>query len=338
MATLKKNTLESQNAFFEKIKSSLAPNISLANDLSDILEVSTDGAYRRLRGETELTMTEFLKLCKHYRLSPESLSISNSNVVSFNYNVLSRNEKNFEQYLGTILNDLVQVSKIPNSQITFTAEDTPIFHYFNYPNLTAFKLFYWNKAIVNVPSLEGKKFHTDYISNELKDTAKKIFETYVHINSVEIWSEHTIVSVLKQIQFFWESGNFKSKEDALQVCDELHQMLNYVEKAAELNSKYLRSESNLANEGNFTMYHSDVMIGNNVIYVKAGEMKKVYMSYNTFNSMSTTNNGFCQEIEEWIKNLTRKSVLVSGVSEKHRFQFFNEIYTQLDALQKKITH
>lgn len=338
MATPKSNTIEMQNAFFEKIKSSLPKNISLVNDMSDLLEVSTDGSYRRLRGETELTMNEFLKLCKHYRISPESVSISNSNVVSFNYNVLARNEKNFEQYLNAILNDLLQVSKIPNSQIIFTAEDTPIFHYFNYPNLTAFKLFYWNKAIVNVPSLEGKKFHTDYTSKELKETAKKIFETYVQINSVEIWSEHTIVSVIKQIQFFWESGNFQSKEDALLVCDELNQMLNYVENAAEMGSKFLLSKDNLANEGNFTMYHSDVMIGNNVIYVKAGDIKKVYMSYNTFNSMSTSNNGFCQEIEEWIKNLTRKSVLVSGVSEKHRFQFFKEIYTQLDAVKKKISH
>ena len=63
-----------QVTFFEKLKQSVPQNISLASEIADVLEISADGAYRRMRGESVLSMDELVKLCRHYKIFPEAIA------------------------------------------------------------------------------------------------------------------------------------------------------------------------------------------------------------------------------------------------------------------------
>ena len=58
-----------QVKFFENLKLSVPKNISISNDIAEVLEISQDGAYRRMRGESVLSMDEMVKLCRHYRIN-----------------------------------------------------------------------------------------------------------------------------------------------------------------------------------------------------------------------------------------------------------------------------
>lgn len=157
---------------------------------------------------------------------------------------------------------------------------------------------------------------------------KQIYDTYVTIPSVEVWTEETVSSLLKQIQFYWEAGLFKNKEDALIVCEQVSAMLSNIEKQAAASSK--------KQENNFTLYNSELMIGNNTILVTMNTIRASYLSYHSFNSMITTNVNFCNETHGWLKNLIRKSALLSGVSEKQRYQFFHKKQELVQKLKKHI--
>jgi len=52
---------ELQQIFFNHLKSALPAHVSIADELCDLLGISADSAYRRLRGEKPLTLYE-LKL------------------------------------------------------------------------------------------------------------------------------------------------------------------------------------------------------------------------------------------------------------------------------------
>ncbi len=41
--------------------------------------------------------------------------------------------------------------------------------------------------------------------------------------------------------------------------------------------------------------------------------------------------------EKWMNNLIKQANLISGVAEKHRFQFFQKIYCQQDGLVGEIS-
>jgi len=62
-----------QKELFSRIKETLPSNISFVHEISESLEISYDSAYRRIRGEKELSLTELLRLCSKYAISVDSL-------------------------------------------------------------------------------------------------------------------------------------------------------------------------------------------------------------------------------------------------------------------------
>ncbi len=335
----KKQEESAQIVLMQRIKSALPSNISLVDELADLLKVSNDSAYRRIRGETALSIEEIASICKHFRISFDSfINSSNDRFVNFTYHQLSSHSNSFREYLQNIKNNLELMMKFPEEQrqIIFAAEDIPVFHHFAYSELTAFKIFYWNKSILSAPGFEDKKFEAIHIDKALLDLSKDIYELYAKVPSIEIWSDDTVNSTIKQIEFYWDSGAFKTKKDALLICEEVDLMLTRICKQAELNVKMDIHHKPASSQNNYALYHSDVMIGNNCVLASMGNMQETYISYHTFNSMFTNNANYCAETDLWLKNLIRKSNLISGVAEKQRYRYFKIIDEHLKKLISKI--
>ncbi len=318
--------------FFAKIKEQLPPTTSLADEISDVIDLSIDSVYRRLRGETALTINEIHTLCNHFQISFDSLTDSFEKI-SFFYGKMS-DSQGFNSYLTDIMNDMLVVAKGKKKKIIYAAIDIPIFHHFNFPILSAFKMFYWMKAVVNVDYLATKKFDISIASTEFAEIGKKIFEIYSNIPSVEIWTHETVNSLVKQIEFYWDSGNFSTQEDALAVCSQAKEQLSLIEKQAEAGNKVLNTLDN--ENSSFTLYNSDIEIGNNCIYTQSGSNERLYLSVHTFNKIVTNNQVFIDDSLKWLDNLMKKSNLISGVSQINRYKFFKAAQEKLDILIKKI--
>lgn len=313
---------EIQQRFFNKIKQIVPPNYALADELADVLNISKDSVYRRLRGETALSLEEVLVICQHYRITFESLA--NPDAVTFEFKQLNPDLDSFHQYLQRLLLDLKRIKSFENGELLFAAEDIPVFHHFNHPLLTAFKMFYWMRSIMNVPELEGERFLPGALTDDLLATAKEIYETYIQIPSVEIWTDETSSSTLKQIEYYWEAGLFQDTETAIAVCDDFIAELQHLQRLCERGNKH---------GAPFRFYLNDIMIGNNCILIKAGHSKYTYLSHHSFNFMLTTDFNFSNQTEIWLDGMMQKSMLISGVSEKHRNRFFMQQIQRVNALK-----
>ena len=328
---MSKNKL--QQEFLLKIKETMPENVSFIDEIAETLEISNDSAYRRLRGETALTINEVSKLCTTYNISFDMFTQNNENI-SFTYSTL-HNANEFVQYLQAILSDMKQIEKSDNNKIIYAAVDIPIFHHFNFPELSAFKMYYWMKAVVGVEEFNNKKFSTEIINEDIANIGKEIYKTYTNIPSIEIWTTETINSLIKQIEFFWESGNFLTNKDALVICKQAKQEIVLLEKQAEVSNKLMDDIS--CEKSKFTLYYSDIEIGNNCIYTQRADLKSVYLSVHTFNKLLTVNQKFVIQTEAWLDNLISKSILISGVAEKNRYQFFKKANDKIDKLIKRIS-
>jgi hypothetical protein len=331
MATKTVKSLPIQGIFIQKLKESLPPNVGLAEEMADILQISPDSAYRRIRGETDLSIDEVYKLTKKYSISVDSVFSNLSDTVTFAYTKLTDSAENFEKYLGRILGHLKMINATPDSKIFYVAEEVPIFHSFFNRELIEFKLFYWQRSVLNVPDYQGKKFEFGLISEKLINIAFAILEEYKKAQSVEIWTNETIFTATKQLEFYLESGVFANKKDAIKIGEGIYEMARSIERFAESGRKEKSSQTE-----NFQLYNSEVVLGTNCIYVNMGGLNYAYISFNTLNSLTTSNHEFCDETEHWVKNLIRKSTLISGVAEKQRYQFFNKMYKNLDATMERI--
>ncbi len=318
-----------QTRFIEYLKTSVSDHVLLANELSEMLHISKDSAYRRMRNETPLTIDEAMIICDHFKIDLTAFFEYKYQTIPFKFSKLYSGQKDLFSYFDGI-NQIMELGLTAGAKVTFAAEDIPVFHHFEYPKLAGFKIFYWQKAVLNDENLIGHKYKLEIIHPELLEKAKQTIEKYNQMDCEEIWTEDSIHSTLSQVLYFAESGQFDSKAYALEVMDDVLKMVEGLMRKAE------RSSKTLDDNRNFVLYNSEVRIGNNSIYIQSDVSNRVFISHNTFNSISTDNVSFCEETGLWMQNLIRKSTPINDVSEKHRFQFFRSLFNKIEETRKKV--
>ncbi len=327
-----------QIQFLNRINDLIPKETSLVVELSDLLEISSDSAYRRMRGETMLTIEEIVTLCDKFNISFDAFSRKETGLVTFRYKLIEPQKENLLEYMKGILADMKTIANCKNSNIIYACSDIPVFYHYDYPETAAFKLFYWMKSIMNIPELEKAKYNPDLIDPELFEVTKNIITLYKQIPSIEIWTDLTIHSTIKQIEYYWEAGVFENADNAVAVCNGLYKLLSDIQDKAEKTVKY---EGGKTPEGlpekNYELYHSDIQIINNSVLVNLDQTKAVYLSHFSFYTMSTMNDIYNEKTAAWLNSLIKRSVLISGVAEKQRYQFFKRMFQLIEDLKTNIS-
>ncbi len=326
-----------QEQLFQGIKNALPANISFVHDLSELLGISYDSAYRRIRGEKELSLEELKLICLHYRISVDSLFNFSSNHVVFTSLAIGEDGLDIEKWLQSLLFAIKQIHSARDREIIYAAKDIPVFYYFEFPEIAAFKIYFWNKALIPSSGYHDKKISLE-APDSLYETGRMLLANYIKIPTIEIWSEETISSVLRQIEYCFVSGFFNHRDDVVRLCNVLESWLNHVQKQAECGFQFRYGSPCEGIADNYKLFHNEVLVSDNTILVNADGKKTSYNTYNVINQLITTNTVFCNQIENSLRNLMQKSTMISGTSEKERYRFFNILHEKIRALRSRIEH
>lgn len=318
-----------QEKFNEILLNTAPTNLSLAQEVSDILDISIDSAYRRLRNQTEYSIGEAMSIALHFDIPLEALNEVLGNVATFKVNHLDNSMDSYSSYLQNMLNSLLDVQSSSEAHIYFAAEDIPVFYHFSKPALSKFKITYWLKSLLNVKEYQFKNFENISIPEDILNKASEIFDCFNKINSTEIWTTETTLSTLKQIKYYWDAGFFENANSAINVLSELEHAIEEIQRNSETGYKFHKGSMSGTKHA---FYLSDVMIGNNSILAKTKDGANSFISYSTFNFMRTSNTHFNKQNELWLDNLISKSTLLSTVAEKQRNQFFKSTIKQIREL------
>ena len=342
MKNTKANIIQSE--FLKSIEDIIRANSSLVVELSEVLNISMDSAYRRIRGETMLSIEEIGMLCEHFNISFDAFTRSKTGTVTFSYLPLEPLTENFNLYHQNLLSEISVISAAKEKNLIYACQDLPLFHHYRFTDLANFKVFYWKRSIMNVPELANKKFGAETQFPDLIEKGQAIVKAYSEVPSSEIWTDNTIQSTVKQIRFYWESGIFETREDALRVCQALRNEVESIQLQAEYGTKIIdkniledkerRKEENekVDPDTNYKLYISEIELTNNCVLVNIGNIQSVYLGHFSFSTMSTRNEVYCKKTESWLNNIIRKSTLISGVAEKQRYQFFKNAHEKIDQL------
>jgi len=316
-----------QDQFVDVLQKQIGQNTNLADELSESLGISKDSAYRRIRNETAFTIDEMAVLCRKYQVSFDAFNTSARNMVTFTYPRMYNQVNNITDYMHVLNENLKRVGDA-RGDVIYAAEDVPVIRSLANDILSRFKLFYWNKSVLNNPEYRGERFSPGAIDGSLISLAQDINRHYSHINSTEIWTEETLNSSLLQVLYFWNAGIFQNKNDALEVLEAMRDMVNTMSTQAEFghkSGKYVEDE-----DKNFVLYNCEVLVGNNCVRLEAAGQVVTVISFNSFNTLTTTNPHFNDETNSWLINLMKKSNKISDVSDIQRFQFFKKLTEQID--------
>jgi hypothetical protein len=317
------NTTALQLQFFQHLKVKLGADASLVDEIAKTLTISTDSAYRRIRGEKPVTFEELYTLCSHYRLSLDTLMNLQSDVIPFQGKFIDPVNFRFEDYLAAVGQQVKYMASFKEREMYYLCKDIPLFHHFQFRDLAAFKYFFWHKTLLESQDFVAKKVSLAAYPDEVFESGRKALDIYNQLNSYEIWNVESLNGTLRQVEYYHDIKAFQSSDDLLRVYESLEQLFTHVETQAELGFKFSPQDPERKLMGQFQMYFNEVVIGDNSILAVLEGAKVAFLTHTGFNFMVTRNIDFCENMYNYYQNLIRKSTMISSVSERERSQFFN---------------
>ena len=325
-----------QEFLFQRIKELLPRHVSVVDAVSEILHVSSDSAYRRIRSETPLVLEEAKQLCDHFHLSLDQLLQVKSGFTLFQTERIHNRHFTFENYLGGILQQLKQVNASPTKEIIYLTKDLPFFHNFLTEPLFAFHYFFWMKSILRHPEFENRCFTMDCLEPEIKKLGADILRVYNDIPSTEIWNTECVNSIIFQVEYYKEAGLFSSAADIKTIYDAAEATVYHLKDQAEHGCKYLQGENPETRKENFKFFYNRITLGDNTIITVTGKIKTVFLNYDVMNYLVTRDEKFCEDSFLELQSLIRRSTLISRTSEKQRNIFFNILAGKIQERKKHL--
>jgi len=116
---------------------------------------------------------------------------------------------------------------------------------------------------------------------------------------------------------------------ALQLCDEYLDIVKEIRGWAAVGYKEKP-------DFKFNLYKNDLLIADNTIFFRMGDKRMTFIPHNTMNILTTAHDAFCKQTEDYLVNLTAKSILISTTGEKDRNKFFNLMEEKIQNLKARL--
>ncbi len=331
-----KNFVSIQQALFKAIRNHLPSNISFVHEISELLDISYDSAYRRIRGEKNLTFGELNILSTHYGIALDDFIESTRKKVYFQPFTIHEDEFGLMDWLFLMLKEIQRVQTSKHKEVIYAARDLPVFYYFDFPELLLFKLYFWQKTLFRFRGFQNKLFSFEELPSRYFETGKQLLAAYNCIPTIELWNNETLTAVIRQIEFCWVSGFFTHKEDALIICEAMDKLIHHMQKQVEKGFKFNYGSADEGLEDNYRVYLNDLLMNDNAVLIATDNLKVTFLTYNNLNLLMTTDEYFYDQIKFSLKTLINTAKPISSTSAKERNHFFAALFEKTRLLREII--
>ncbi len=322
-----------QIQFIDYIRSHIPKERSLIEEISGILNLSYDAAYRRVNNKTGLSLEEAIILAKHYKISLNKLyEVGEQNTLLTEKSPRILDIAGLENYFKKSLENLAPLTKMKSASIIYSAKDIPLFYTLTDSYITRYKMYVWLKFL-NEDGTMAKTTFTDFIKKipkSLLDSAFTLGETYNYIDITEFWNDNTIHGTLQQIFYYFETG-LLDKKNALFICEDLKNIVSHVEQQT-IEQTIIKSKNNAT----YRLYKSDLLTMSNTIMVKTQYKKVFFTPFTVLTYLKVQHQPTCNELEFFFKKQMKNSKLLVNAGEKDRAQFFNKMQQKIDIVIERI--
>ncbi len=326
-----------QKKLFKYLKNVVPPEKNLADCVSEWLHVSSDSAYRRIRGETPLTTDELMVIAEATGLSANDLlGVTRKGAVLFESTRAGTADLEFTTYLKQIHRQLSILDALEEKEIMYCSKDLPIFHFFMYPELMAFKFHFWMQIIVQQPSYQDKAFAMEMPEANAQQLMQQAAALYTNIPGTEIWNTESISSSLFQIEYYRTAGLFANAADIRALYSQLQEMIFFVGRQAELATKFLPDQNPATRPRNFQLFYNQVCLSDNTMLANTPEGRVAVINYGVLNYLTCHDQEFCAHVAHEVDNIIKRSTKLSDGNMRHRTMFFNAINEKINRYKKLV--
>ena len=322
-----------QEEFISYLKAKSKESSSFAEEIACVLDIGYDAAYRRINCKTSLSLEESVILARHYNISLNRLfEVGNTNNILADLSPPIHNKEGLQMWLDQSYNSVFPLTKLKSSSIIYSAKDIPLFHTLKDSYLSRYKMYVWLKD-VDTDMVKNRITFDEFtktIPDSLLESAFRLGAVYRDINITEIWNNTTINGTLQQVLYYYEAGAL-SKILALQVCDDIEEVIKHVEKQA-IQQSLIGSK----NKAVYNLYMNDIHTMSNTIMVKTANQKVFFTPFTVLSYFKVEHKDTCNLMEEFFKKQMMSSKLLVNAGEKDRTLFFNKMHHKINMLRDRI--
>ena len=290
--------------------------------MADLLHISEDSAYRRIKNPKSLRADELMILAKEFDIDLNHLAQTNPNWLTGEYKPL-----NFETYTSVDFYKELEAKLdrcvfLPHSQITYGAKEAPFFYYMWFPALSAFKNFIWNREFIRNPKYSNQPFS---IQPGIESPYIKLAEKYLKVASHEIWGYETLYSTLYQIQHYRDCGMFETEEIYRKVLQEYDQLILLINQQAEAGVKlnpYIPNHKG----AKYKLYFTPMVTADNSMIFHTVKDKTAIVCSQMSGVVVSECSQWVQSTEHWLKTCKENGTLLSQTGQGARNKFLNQDY------------
>lgn len=325
-----------QQALFSHIKGMIPPNLSLVDVIAEVLNISNDSSYRRIRGEKQITLDEVQVLATHFKMSIDQVLQLKTNNYLFSGPLTNKADFTYHNWLESIVAYLQFFLSFQPNHYYYLAKEIPFYYYFMFPEIAAFKSFFFMKSILSYDNMKTARFSVTDDYSEYHALMQKCSELYAQLPSTEIWNIENITSTLHQIEFYRVTGGIKSDADAHIILDKFDLLVDHLELQAESGVKLKYGQPPATGKTEFKMFVNELLMGDNMQLMQLGNQQMTGINHSIMNYITTMDEGFNSYTRKILNNVAQKSTLISGVNEKERLLFFNRLRAKIQHARKMI--
>ena len=324
-----------QSYLFQQILTQFPKRSDAVSALTSLLNVTPDAIYRRLRGDSVLTINETALLSSHFGVSLDAFVSSARGQVIFDLHLFDQAASSLDQFMENLRQILNSLKDLTEARVLSISSNVPIFYYALTPGLFKFKLFVWANTIWNVPFLRDQQFSPQLFPPHIDQMIQRIKDDFFLVHSVELWSMSMVEDTLNQLAYFTYSGRFSHPGIVQQLYDELHVLIQTLQNFATDGSK---SNVRQVLQGGFDLYHNEILHASQTFLISSKDKPLVFMPFATPSYVMTFDPVTCQHLEDWFEKIIRKSNPLSRANEKNRHFFFNQIFQKIIFSRQRLDH
>lgn len=313
-----------QNMLFQQIRQQCKDQSAMIEQISELLSIRKDSVYRRVKGETPLQYDEVITLAERFGLSLDDLFFADEKTVMFKGRYMHETQFGLHAMLSEMEWQLNHAAKLHDVSLTYVSKDIPVFYYFMFPQVAAFKVFVWLKSQFQFEEWKSQPFTFSILTPTLQKQTIDVSTAYIKIPSIEILNADNILNDVRQLEQYWETGVIKSRDDLEKIYISMHEMVDHMEAQASAGYKFSPDTQEPA--AKLQLFVNDFFVGDNTVLISNQDINMVFLNHTAVNFMSTTNQFFVNYNRAFIHNLIRKSTLISEVGERVRSRFFHLIH------------
>ena len=241
----------------------------------------------------------------------------------------------FSDLLKGYLAQLKFINSFQRKQMLYLCKDLPIWHFYLFPEIAAFKTFFWIKTLLNDPAYSDKSFSlAAYPFDDCFAIGQQLIREYNQIPCLELWNLESINSTLSQIVYYRDAGIFANNADLDAVIHSFDRTLDHLYQQAVKGVKFMPGDTDVSYRSPVQLYINEVVIGSNTILAEIDNAKLSFITYNVFHHLVTKDDRFNESAFRSFNNLVSRSTLISGTGEKDRNRFFKILRDRVQALKK----